>query len=229
MHIYGVHPADKDLNFLTKLNEEFSERFKGSFGYLRLEADYKSHEDCISTLKKNENALLLFFCHALDKTIRGCKIEHAASSKSHKDFNYGPLISPTNNIEVFKGKNVFCLACNSRDLGPYAIKSGALVFIGFGDIPFYITENFKEDKIGAAVKRELSAIVSNSLIIAIENNHSFNKLSNHLMLSFDKKIFELLKDKTSGTKIRKEVARVLSRVKNGITMFGNGNLKIRSF
>lgn len=226
MHIYSIHPADKDLNFLTKVNEELQKVFKNSFKYLRLEANHKSHEECISVLKKEENVLLLFFCHALDKTIRGCKIEHSSSSLSHKDFNYGPLISPTNNIELFKAKLVFCLACNSRELGSYAIESGAHVYIGFGDIPFYLTDNFKEDKIGAAVKNELSKIVFNSLRFAIENDYSFNQLSNHLMLLFDRRIFQLLMDKTSGTAIRKEVAKVLSRIKNGITMFGNGNLKV---
>jgi hypothetical protein len=146
---------------------------------------------------------------------------------SHKDFNYGPLISPEKNIKVFEGKKIFCLACFSRDLGKYALGAGAKVYLGFGDIPFYIREKYKEEIIEAGVKRELNEILSKSLELFICNNWSFNQLSSYLELSFDKRRSELLSDKSSGIKIRIEISNVLSRVKNGLTMFGNGELKIR--
>jgi hypothetical protein len=225
MIIYGIHPADKDLKFLEKINRDFSASFTG-YKYLRLEPNYKSHESCISTLEKNKNATLLFFCHALEKSIRGCKIEFASSVLSAKEFNYGTLISAEKNIEVFKKQSIFCLACFSRDLGMNAIKAGANVFLGFGDIPFYIKEKYKADKVEAFVKRELGEIIKRILTGFIKERWTFNKLSINLQLAIDKRRLELLLDKKPGLKVRKEVANVLSRIKGGITMFGDGNYTI---
>ena len=224
MEIFGVHPADKNLNFLSKVNTDLADKYL--YTYLYLEANHHTHEKCINALQKSSSGLLFFFCHSLDKTIRGCKIENAASSKSHKDFNYGPLISPSKNIEIFKGKKVFCLACFSKDLGPDAISAGAKVYIGFGDIPFYLTDNFKEERVEAEVKTKLAKIIYQSLCIAIDENYSFNKLSTTLQLIINKERFNLLSDTSPGRKFRVEIAKVLSRIKNGITMYGDGNLKL---
>lgn len=224
MDFFGVHPADKDLNFLTKVNNDLVRTYR--YTYLRLEANNQTHESCIRTLEKSSSGLLFFFCHSLDKTIRGCKIESAASSQSHKDFNYGPLISPTKNIGVFLGKKIFCLACFSKDLGPSAMAAGAKVYLGFGDIPFYVTDNFKEERVEAAVKTKLGAIIFQTLSTSIDQNYSFNELSILLRLLIDKERFRLLNDKSPGLKLRIEISKVLSRIKNGITMFGDGNLRL---
>jgi hypothetical protein len=227
MPIYAIHPADKDLNFLKRINEELRIKLAVEYKYLRLEANNQSHEFCINTLTKDKNSSVFFFCHALEKSIRGCKIESRFSSLSHKDYNYGPLISPSLNIKIFEGKKVFCLACNSSDLGKYAIGAGAKVFLGFGDIPFYLRENFKESIIEAGVKRELSLILFESLQLFVFKHWSFNQLSSYLQLLINKRRSALLNDKSNGVNIRKEISNVLSRVKNGIAMFGNGELKIK--
>jgi hypothetical protein len=220
----GIHPADKDLNFLLPINKYFSALLGDGYKYYRLEANYHSHEDCLKTLLANKSGVLFFFCHSLEKSIRGCKIKHRASSLAYKDFSYGNFISPENNLAVFEGKKVFCLACHSRDLGKYAIGAGAEVFLGFGDIPFYIKENWKETTIEAALKKELATLIRICLGIFIEKNFTFNQLASYLELLFDKRRWELLADRSKGTRIRIEVANILSQIKNGIVMFGNGEL-----
>src|SRR5687767_1496561 len=107
MLIFGIHPADKDLKFLKKVNEYFVQQFPGEYIYFRLEANYHTHEACIKELLRTKECVVFFFCHALEKSIRGCKIEHRASSLSYKDFNYGPLISPQRNIKIFERKKIF--------------------------------------------------------------------------------------------------------------------------
>lgn len=225
-NIYGIHPADKDLAFLTSLNKTLEERYS-SYRYLRLEANTHTHEECLRTLLKDNEGLLFFFCHALEKSIRGCKLESEASSRSHNDFQYGPLISPTKDIEVFRGKSIFCLACHSRDIGEAALKAGAKVFLGFDDIPFFVTEKFKEERVEAAVKLELKTILQKVLVFSIDNGLTFNELSNLLILAFDRKRFELMLNADPGRALRLEVAKVLSRIKGGITIYGDGLQSLR--
>lgn len=224
--LFGIHPADKDLNFFRKLNEELYEKFHPNYIYLRLEPNYRTHDKCIRVLNMHKEGSLFFFCHALEKSIRGCKIEHVASGRNFRNFNYGTLISPERNMTIFQGKKVFCLACYSKDLGPQAMAAGSKVYLGFGDIPFYIKENYKESKIESAVKNNLKEIIGRAIELSITYNWSFNKLSSFIELSIDKRRLDLLFDKSSGKKIRLEVSNVLSRIKNGLTMFGNGELTV---
>jgi hypothetical protein len=226
MIIYTVHPADKDLNFLKKVNEAFEQRYRGRVKYLKLKPNHKSHEDCINELMQF-HGLVFFFCHALEKSIRGCSIKYASSQHESREFHYGAFISPSRNIEVFKGKKVFCLACNSSDLGTYAIDAGAQVFLGFGDVPFFIKEGYKQSVIEAAVKRELSTIIYDCLCLAIDNNLTFNELAKVLCISFNKRRLSLLSEDRNGRNIRIQVANVLSRIKNGIKVFGDGDTSFK--
>ena len=227
MKIYGIHPADKNLNFLRKLNEDLEKRYVKEYFYLRLEPSYKSHEDCLLTLRRNESSTVFVFCHALDRSIRGCKIESPASGNSARDFNYGNFISPSLNIDVFKDKKVLCLACMSRDLGRAAIEAGAKVYLGFGEVEFVLTENFKEQNVINLVKEHLRAAMFNSIIFSIDNNLTFNELSIRISTSLDLAKYQLLSDQGPGLKIRIEAYRALSKIKYGMKMFGNGNIRMR--
>ncbi|WP_044397943.1 hypothetical protein [Lacinutrix sp. Hel_I_90] len=226
MNIYGVHPEDKNLKFLKRTIRELSEKFNEKFRYLKLEKNYHSHEIIAKSLIDANEGLVLFFCHALDKSIRGCQIMGSARGTEHKDFVYGSWISPTKNIKVFNGKSVFCLACNSNDLGKYALENGALVYLGFDGIPFYLKENFKEDLISSLVKENLEQIVTYNLSLAIENNYTFNQLAIQLRLSFDKRRITLMKDKAKGRATKIQIANVLSVIRNGIRIYGDGTLNL---
>jgi len=226
MKIYVIHPADKDLNFLKSAIEYLKEKYKGNLEYLRLEPTHRSHEYCLKKLKENPNSTILLFCHALEKSIRGCKIESPASGITHRNFNYGSFISPSNNIEVFSKNKVFALACFSKDLGPSAIKSGAKVYLGFGDIDFFVTENFKEQIVINIVKENLRKIICNTLCNAIDNDLTFNDLSRNICLSIDITRNNLQKNKEPGRQARIEASKAFSKIKNGMTMFGDGNLLV---
>jgi hypothetical protein len=227
MKIYGVHPEDKNLNFFKRGIKKLIESNKESFQYLKLGPNYYSHENATRILSEAEEGLVIFFCHALDRSIRGCQIVHAAAGREERDFLYGAWISPTKNMEVFKGKNVFCLACNSNDIGSYALKAGARVFLGFDDISFYLNKDFKAEKVSANVKLELEKIVTNGLLIAIEQNLTFNRLAVNLRILFSNRYTELMRNKEKGKSTRIEVARVLLKIRSGIKVQGNGELKLK--
>ncbi len=188
MKVYGIHPADKGLKFLKRVNTDLQKQSGIDYTYLRLEANHQSHEKAIKQLLEAESGLLIFLCHALDKSIRGCNIVHSAFGRSHKEYSYGALISPSKNLKVFDGKSVFCLACNSKEIGPYAIDNGAKVYLGFGNIPFFLRENFKVERVTNTVKKELATVIYQSLKYALATNSTFNELSQMIQIGFDQRI-----------------------------------------
>jgi hypothetical protein len=227
MKIYFVHPEDKNLQFLKRGINTLIENSRENFQYLKLGPNYHSHENAARILSETENALVLFFCHALDKSIRGCQIIHATAGREHSDFSYGAWISPTKNMDVFKGKSVFCLACNSNELSSYALENGASVYLGFDDIPFYVREDFKVERIIESVKIELEQVITKGLCQAIELGFSFNQLALYLRMLFSQRYFELLKNKEKGRTTRVEVAKTLLKIRGGIKVHGNGEIKLR--
>jgi hypothetical protein len=228
MKIYGVHPEDKNLQFLKRGIQKLSEENRENFQYLKLSPNHRSHESAANILSRAENGLVLFFCHSIDNTIRGCQIIHAAAGREHSDFSYGAWISPTKNMEIFAGKSVFCLACNSNDLSSYAMANNANVFLGFDDIPFYVREDFKVERITELVKNELEQVITKGLCQAIENNFSFNQLALYLRMLFSQRYFELMKDKEKGRTTKVEVAKTLLKIRSGIKVHGDGEIKLKA-
>ncbi len=225
MSFFGIHPEDKDLNFLRKLNDDLVSQYS-NYTYYRLRPNYDSHQNCLAAMRRTKDVTAFIFCHALEKSLRGCKIESNSNSNSHRNYTYGNFISPNLNIDVFKDKKILCLACNSKDLGSYAINAGAQVFLGFGEIPFYLTENFKEQDVINLVKENLRNVMYNSIVNAIDKNHTFNQLSVSISTSIDIAKNNLLLGKARDRKSRIDANRALSKIKQGITMFGDGTLTV---
>ena len=221
MNIYGIHPADSDLAFLHQLNIDFAQKHQSVYQYLRLTPDYQSHNDSIELLKKIDSGSIFFFCHALDRSIRGCNCQIS----EFKEFRYGPFVSPERNIEIFKGKSVFALACFSEKLGYAAIDAGATVYLGFGNIPLY-NEHNSDKTTEKLLKDELTDILCAAINFSIENNTTFNQLSNNLNLLFERKRYNLLSCHGHVRQRNIQVSNALSIIKNGMKMFGNGDIKI---
>ncbi|MCK4338742.1 MAG: hypothetical protein KAW87_01975 [Candidatus Cloacimonetes bacterium] len=128
---------------------------------------------------------------------------------------------------MFEKNKVFCLACKSKTLGSYAIKAGAKVYVGFDAVPFSLNGNMIGKRAFRQIKFELRSAVYDSLLSAIENNYSFNQLSRYLKLRINKKRIDLMLNKEKKGKERRiKIARILGSIKNGITLFGDGEIRV---
>lgn len=54
-----------------------------------------------------------------------------------------------NDLAIFRGKMVFCMSCQSKDLGVDAIENGAIAFVGFDEVPFH-----RVDATGAIISNQ---------------------------------------------------------------------------
>ncbi|MCP4350317.1 MAG: hypothetical protein GY795_32995 [Desulfobacterales bacterium] len=223
--IIGIHPADGDLRFFRKMIKKFEKVYGKNFQYYRLGFDDRSHEKCIEGLNNATNSFFMFLCHGVDKKIKG-----ASRPPSHRkeEYDYGYLLSPSKNMQVVRGNKIFCLACLSKSLGRAAIEQGAIVYLGFDEVQFSVSP-ILEKRVKALSKYELRTVLFESLTYSFKNNITFNQFSNYLKLRINKRRNELMLDKKhKGRKARVEVAKTLGRIKSGITLFGDGNTKLKS-
>jgi hypothetical protein len=134
------------------------------------------------------------------------------------------------NIDIFTGKKVFCLSCNSADgLGKLAVQSGARAFIGFGDIP---TDNeilpeirTRLPRLIARFKGEINWVVKTSLIYSLKRNHNFFQLADMVRLLANSRINEIIL-RHRGLRQRRLLADYLYGFKQGMKLFGDGNERL---
>ncbi|QBA23063.1 hypothetical protein EU348_18525 [Chryseobacterium indologenes] len=234
-----VHPNDKTTSFLDKIKNYLVQRFEDQIHHFNIYPNDDSHNQCIARIKSNpDNGLIIFFGHGKTTKLYGAKgdlydesdfVSPDAIAEKPDNYYYNDDFINENNIDIFNGKKVFCLACNSNaKVASFAIENGAKTFLGFGNIPTSISE-FKEDglenisnDIVKLMKTELNYIVKRSLEIGIKKNYTFNQLRDVIQFITNQRIAHYLKvDKTS--KVRQTLTFYLYMFKSNIKIFGDPN------
>lgn len=190
-----IHPNDKSTSFLDKIKNYLVQRFDDRIHHFNVYSNVESHNQCIERIKSNpDEGLVIFFGHGRTTKLYGAKgdlydnldfVSKDAIAEEPDKYYYNDDFINQDNAEVFQGKKVFCLACNSNDkIASFTIESGATVFLGFGDIPTSMPE-FEEDGLENVsndlvklMKTELNYIIKRSLEIGIEKNYTFYQLKN---------------------------------------------------
>jgi len=140
------------------------------------------------------------------------------------------------NIQVFRGKKIISLSCNSNSqLGRNSVENGAKVFLGFGDLPTStaeLKEQGEESKSGVslskieqALKTEINDIVKKSIGIGIKRNCTFSEIVDLIHFVTNQKISHYLVNQKKISE-RKLIANYLYTFKREIKVFGNGKEKL---
>lgn len=265
-YIIGVHPINEDLRFLRKLIRKLRSRYEGRFKDIRLSNRQREHQYCIRYLSSHvPNGIICFFCHGRTTGVLGCSYRaqrrrvdagnflctnagldlmdpHSCHSTPYYDHyeRYGELIdADTIRRGLFRGYKIFCLTCNSNDLGHISVSNGAKVFIGFDHV--YFDEEmhvrdvnnpdggiYRGTKVYPISKWELRKAIFSSLTTAIDNNLSFNCFVNYLKLYLDKANDRLVISSKghSGRKYYLRAANSLQLIKEGIKIWGDGGVRM---
>jgi len=133
----------------------------------------------------------------------------------------------TSNVDVFRGKKVFCLSCNSADgLGALASEMGAKVFIGFGDIP---TDNNIVPELGfecpvllARFKGEINWIIKTSIGYSVRHRLNFFEMFDLVRLLTNVRMDDIIL-KHKSLRYRRLLADHLFEFKQNMRLFGDGN------
>lgn len=236
MKLLTIHPINEDLRFLKKFVRNLKNYNSELVITRSLSNNGSSHLKTMTDIEAlNENDIVCFLSHGATRAIHGS--EYRARYGSHiRQYSYmdqnGYFIDKSN-IGVLQGKKVFCLSCNSDTLGKLAIESGVKVFIGFSTIDFdnrnELTSNQNpRSSVIVKTKYSLRKAVYQSLVYALEYNITFYELSNLLKINLNKEIDDLILTNKSkdGFKYYKTAADCLLTIKEGITLFGNGKIRL---
>jgi len=229
--LIGIHPIDGNLRFLKRMSRLLDRELGKAFKYQKLRNNQKSHAKCLAIVKNaGPRDTLLFLCHGRPDGILGCNYR-TGPTQLPGNYNHGLLISK-DNAEIFKDRKVFCLTCDSNIIAKEAISRGARVFIGFDSIYFdrkQSSESYKWNKhVVNTTKHELRKCMFSTLLHAWENDLTYFQCAGYLKLLINKANDRLILDYRNhrGRKFYHRSAECLQLIKEGIRVWGDGDLRI---
>ena len=233
-----IYPHDLTTKFLNRIQTYLKRELGDTFHCYKVKPNPASHVECLRRIQKGSEEFLIFLGHGRTDCLYGGIANGAGAYYDGRFLEENPYANYCNknfinadNINVFNNKKVFCLSCNSNELGKLAIETGAKVFIGFGDIP---TDKEVLKEIGkhlrvftAAYKSEIVWIIKKSLIHSINRNHNFYQLFDTICLHTNIRINEIvLKHKC--LRERRLLADYLYKFKKEMVLLGEGSERILS-
>lgn len=229
--ILCIYPDDSSTKFLDRVQNHLKRHLAQAFHCYKIKPCQSSHDECLERLLKvTEEEFVIFLGHGKSDCLYGassnCDFLVSSYFEGISNYENDNFISKEN-IDVLRGKKVFCLSCNSADgLGKLAVQNGVRAFIGFGDIP---TDNEVLPELGRKLplltsryKGEVSWIVRTSLVYSIKNNHNFFQLIDTLRLITNIRINNIILA-NRGLRQRRLLADYLYNFKDEMMLFGDGN------
>ena len=195
------------------------DRFLGvSFG------DQASAADALLALKKAEGAFVVIFAHGGSNYIRGGEYVHRIT----REMVEAQKFLTATESDVFRGKVVFCLSCDSNGLARASLDSGAHAFVGFGDVPFN-----RYDANGNQITNHEFELHSQQLIARAINATIERFVTGRVTLAEAVAFLKLwicqdvvrFVDKFQKLKQRREIAALLLRVKGGVLYQGEPDVR----
>lgn len=237
-----IHPNDNTTFFLEKIKKNIVKIFKEDVHHFNVHPNDISHEMCLERIQKHsENGIIIFLGHGRTDKLYGAVGKKYGVFASYElmienpsDYYFKEAFIDNTNIAVFSNKKVFCLACNSNELGKLAIEKGAKSFLGFGDIPSSYEEFLKDHKaynislkLVYKMRYELNHIIKTGLEYAIINSYSFEQLHNLLQFIINQRIATILIEEKN-LKYRYILTDVLYTLKKEMVLLGDKNLMLLS-
>jgi hypothetical protein len=234
-----IHPQDNTTKFLNRVKNHLIESFSDQVHHFNVHPNDRSHKDCLARIAKHpETGFIIFLGHGRSDKLYGAKgkkygslVSFEATLEYPDEYYYNDDFINIDNIDIFSGKKVFCLSCNSNEkLAHYALDKGAILFLGFGDIP--TSRGEMTDRNGDVsneliikIKTELNYIIKTSLFYGIRMKFTFQELLNLIKFITSQRIAEV-KINQKYFKERNTLSDILYCVKKETIIYGNNKLKM---
>jgi len=234
-----VHPHDRTTFFLESVKRDLVTEFGNQIHYYSVKPNNNSHIDCLKRIRIHPNeGIIIFLGHGRSDKLFGAKSDGYNALLSQDFINENPESQYYNddfinekNVNVFRGKKVFCLACDSNSkISDYAIREGATAFLGFGNIPTSIDEmKYQKNVLGREfldrLKGEVNYIIKRSLVYSLSTGRTFQGLLDILQLICNQRITDILiKEKHFAW--RHLLANTVYSIRSEVTVKGERNLKL---
>lgn len=239
-----IHPKDKTTRFLDKIKNHLLHEFDGKIHHFNIQFTDLSHIQCLDRIQEHpDNGLIIFLGHGRSNALSGsCSPNYDSLMVSldaeieNPEILYGKeIFIDEQNVDVFRNKNVFCLACNSNDkIAKQAIEKGANCFFGFGDIPTSNAEfvalgeldkKISLSRITKEMKSEINYIIKRSLEIGIKKSLTFKELKEIMRFIVNQRIADVLVNKKD-LKERRIIADYLYFFKRDMKLWGDGSVRL---
>lgn len=238
--ILVVHPYDKTTYFLSPIKEELKTSFENDLHFFDIETNEKSHKDCLDIIRSHpESGLIIFLGHGRSDALHGSKGDEYYPSADFEEISafpdlyyYNESFISNRNANIFTGKKIFCLSCNSNDkIAKYAMDKGAKAFLGFGNIPSSYEEFIADGvskithEIVTAMKLELNYIIKRSIVYSISKSYNFEELLNVIYFITNQRIADYLVSKKD-FEGRYILTDYLYQLKKEIIVYGDKRIKL---
>jgi len=239
-----IHPKDQTTRFLDKIKHHLLHEFNGKIHHFNIQFSDVSHIQCMDRIQKHpDGGLIVFLGHGRSNALSGsCSpnydslmVSLEAEIENPETFYGKEIFIDEQNVDVFRNKNVFCLACNSNDkIAKKAIEKGANVFLGFGDIPtsnaefVALGESDKDislSRITKEIKSEINYIIKRSLEIGIKKSLAFGELKEIMRFIVNQRISDILVNKKN-LKERRIIADYLYFFKRDMKLWGDSSARL---
>ena len=183
-------------------------------------ADCASHADALLALRQAVEGFVVIFAHGSGNYLRGGEYRSRASGENIEIEKF----LTKNDLNVFSGKVVFCMSCDSNELAQVSIDAGAIAFVGFDEVPFN-RFNDAGEPIGShvLVKHCQEKLIAPAVTAALERfltgRASLDEAVDYFRLWVTKYAVAYVREYRS-VKERRELAALFLKVKNGVRYFG---------
>lgn len=233
-----IHPYDRTTKFLSAITSTLIKNQSLQFTLLEIGLSKKIHDECLQKVRSSpDGTTIIFLGHGGSDYLLGASgdyahalIEESAIDDPNLLYHHGHFVNQSN-IEVFAGKRVICLSCNSAvELAAMACAAGAQAFVGFTEVP---TDKGEFNKMQLILKeneidifnQELSLIIRNSLMRGLESNLTFNETVSMIRYWVNVRSRKLILQNRANEGVR-TIADAFFTFKNGISVFGDGELTL---
>ena len=212
-----LHAHAPELTFLNLVRRRMTKILGHQFTQFELR-DPKSHTDATTAVKQATEGFIILFAHGGSDYLHGGEFQRVGEICRVDKFLH------PDNLNVFKGKVVFCMSCNSNELAQRCLDAGALAFVGFDDIPLS-RFNAEGNHAGSqAVDKHLRVLIVGAIGSALERFVTevctLDEAVDYLRLWISKMALAFAKKYAGREKFSREIAALSLKLKHGVRYHG---------
>ncbi len=218
-----LHAQADDLQFLNPVRKRMGKLLVGSFQGFSF-GDQKSQAEARLALEKAEGSFVVVLGHGGSEYVRGGEYVHRVT----REIIEAKKFLTVQDAQVFRGKVVFCLSCDSNGLARACLAAGAQTFVGFGAVPFNRYDPSGNRISDDEFEHHAQQLIANAIKATIERfvtgRATLDEAVAFLRLWICQTTVRFVR-KFQSLKQRHEIAALLLRVKDGVRYHGEPDVR----
>lgn len=216
-----LHAKSPDLKFLNRVRNRMAKLLGSQIETFQM-ADGPSHGKARRALEAATEGFIVMLVHGTNDYLKGGEYRRESGEICQVD-----RFLCREDLNVFKGKVVFCMSCDSNGLAQASLDAGALSFIGFDSVPFNRFDALGEPIGSNVLVKHCQELIAEAVQVALERfltgRATLDDAISYLQLWISKKAVDYVRKNTS-VKERREVAALFLQVKAGVRYHGQSGI-----